>query len=425
MKVLIVGSGGREHTLAWKIAKSPKVDKLYAAPGNGGIAGIAECIDINPEDIEALKDFVKEQRVDLTIVGPEVPLEQGIVDTFAKAGLFIFGPARKAARIEGSKVFAKELMLRYGVPTAAGEIFDDPAAAKIYINKHGAPLVVKADGLCAGKGVIIADTAAEADAAIEAIMIEEKFGAAGRKIIIEEMLQGEEASILVISDGENILPLASSQDHKRVYNGDQGPNTGGMGAYSPAPVVTENIFKETMDKIIKPVIKGMAKEGIVYRGVLYAGIMITASEIKALEFNCRFGDPETQALLPRLKTDLIEVMEAALNGGLGKMTLEWDERSCVCVVLASGGYPGKYEKGRPISGLDIVENMEDVVVFHAGTKLQAAGGRPRVVTNGGRVLGVTGLGADIEKAIARAYEAAGKIHFEGMHYRRDIADRAL
>jgi len=422
MRILVIGSGGREHALAWKIAQSKLCDKLFCAPGNAGIAQVAECIDIKADDITGLLDFARREKIDLTVVGPEGPLSLGIVDEFAKYKLKIFGPNKAAAQMEASKVFSKELMAKYKVPTAGFKVFDNPEEAKEYIEKIGNPCVVKADGLAAGKGVVVAKTVDEAKVAVDAMMREKIFGDAGNKVIIEECLQGEEASILVLTDSKEVIVLASAQDHKRVFDNDAGPNTGGMGAYSPAPVVTKELFKEILDKVIYRTIDGLVKEGIDYRGVLYAGIMLTKDGPKTLEFNVRFGDPETQAILPRLKSDLIEVMLATLEQKLNRIrTLEWDERACLCVVCAAKGYPGNYERGKDISGLDKAARIKDVAIFHAGTKLQ----NNKVVTNGGRVLGVTGLGKTIKEAIDNTYAAVREINFEGMHYRKDIGKKAI
>jgi len=415
----------------WKIAQSKLVDKVFCAPGNGGISQQAECLDIKAEDIPALLDFARKEKVDLTVVGPEAPLSLGIIDEFHKYKLRIFGPNKKAAQLEASKVFAKELMAKYKVPTADFKIFDNPGAAKSYIDQIGAPCVVKADGLAQGKGVVVAKTADEAKLAVASMMEEKIFGNAGNKVIIEECLEGQEASIIVIADSKKVIPLASSQDHKRIFDDDKGPNTGGMGAYSPAPIVTEGLFKEVLDKVIYRTIDGLAKEGIDYSGTLYAGIMLTKQGPKTLEFNVRFGDPETEAILPRMKSDLVEVMLAASEGKLSRMNnLDWDQRACVCVVCTSGGYPGNYEKGKEIFGLEEVAKMKDAVVFHAGTKIRIindVGQRPETeyLTNGGRVLGVTGLGNNIKEAIDKTYQAVGKINFAGMHYRRDIGQKAL
>ncbi|MEK6714917.1 MAG: phosphoribosylamine--glycine ligase [Candidatus Omnitrophota bacterium] len=433
MRVLVIGSGGREHALVWKIAQSKLADKIFCAPGNGGIADLAECIDIKAEDIPALIDFTRREKIDLTVVGPEVALSLGIVDEFNKYKLKIFGPNKKAAQLESSKVFAKELMAKYKVPTADFKIFSAGGgdAAKKYIEKIGAPCVVKADGLAAGKGVVVTKSVDEAKQTVTLMMQEKIFGDAGTRVIVEECLEGQEASILVLTDSKETIPLVSAQDHKRVFDHDQGPNTGGMGAYSPAPAVTEGLFSEILDKVIYRIIDGLAKEGIDYRGVLYAGIMLTKSGPKVLEFNVRFGDPETQAILPRLNSDLVEVMLATADGKLTKFKkfggLKWDNRACVCVVCASGGYPGEYEKGKEIFGLDEAEKMKDVMVFHSGTKSvpRPSSLVPRFVTNGGRVLGVTGLGNTIKEAIEKTYQAVDKIDFKGMHYRKDIGRKAL
>ncbi len=422
MRILVVGSGGREHALIWKIAQSKLVEKIFCAPGNGGIAQLAECIDINADDVFGLLEFSRKERIDLTVVGPEVVLSLGIVDEFIKAGLRIFGPNKKAANLEASKIFSKQLMAKYKVPTADFKIFDDPKAAKKYIEKIGSPCVVKADGLAAGKGVVVAKSIDEAKHAVTSMMQDKIFGDAGKKIIIEECLDGQEASILVITDSKQVLTLASAQDHKRIFDNDQGLNTGGMGAYSPAAIVTADILAEVMEKIIYRTIDGLVKEGREYRGVLDAGIMLTKDGPKALEFNVRFGDPETEAILPRLKSDLVEVMLAASRGELVKVkNLSWDNRACVCVVCASGGYPGGYLKDKEICGLEAAEKLKDIVVFHAGTKKVGT----KILTNGGRVLGVTGLGATIEDAINKTYKAISKINFEGMHFRRDIGFKAL
>jgi phosphoribosylamine--glycine ligase len=427
VKILVVGSGGREHALCWKIAQSPKCKKLYCAPGNGGIAEVAQCVDIKTEDIEGLLKFAKENRIDLTVVGPEVPLVAGIVDRFEKEKLRIFGPKKECALLEGSKVFSKELMKRSGVPTADFRVFDSYEAAIKYLESVKPPVVVKADGLCAGKGVVVCKTISEAKEAVKQMMVDKIFKDAAKKIIIEECLIGEEASIIVISDGKNVTSLASSQDHKRVFDSDKGPNTGGMGAYSPAPVVTDKLFKEIIDNVMLPVIKQMAKDGKPFKGALYAGIMITKDGPKVLEFNTRFGDPETQAIIPRLKGDLVEALERSIDGKLEGYQMQWDQRSCVSVVLASGGYPGDYEKGIEIKGLEFARSLKDVVVFHAGTKAgrRAKDGNSTFITSGGRVLNVTALGNDTKDAINNCYNAVGKIRFDRMHYRRDIGLKAV
>jgi len=388
MKVLVVGSGGREHALVWKISQSPKVTAIYAAPGNAGIAQLAECAAIKADDIPGLLVFAKSKAVDLTIVGPEGPLSMGIVDEFEKAGLRAFGPSGKAAEIEASKRFSKDLMKKYNIPTAAYGVFTNKAAAEAYVCEKGAPIVVKADGLAAGKGVVVAETIDEALKALDLIMANKAFGTAGDRVVIEECLKGEEASFMAFSDGRTVVPMASSQDHKRVFDADKGPNTGGMGAYSPAPVVTKRLERKVMDTIMIPTVRAMEKEGRLFKGVLYAGLMINDGEAKVLEFNARFGDPETQPIMARLDTDLIEIIEAILDGSLVKIDIKWKPDSAVCVVMASGGYPGNYEKGRVISGLDNAAKQRGVVVFHAGTAFKNG----VVVSDGGRVLGVTGLG---------------------------------
>jgi len=422
VRILVVGSGGREHALVWKIAQSELVDKIFCAPGNGGIAHLAECVDIKADDVFGLLEFARKEKIDLTVVGPEVALSLGIADEFTKAGLKIFGPNKKAANLEASKVFSKELMAKYKVPTADFKVFDNPDSAKKYIDKLGAPCVVKADGLAAGKGVVVAKTIKEAKDAVTSMMEDKIFGDAGKRIIIEECLLGQEASILVITDSKNVVALASAQDHKRIFDNDQGANTGGMGAYSPASIVTPDILVEVMEKIIYRTIDGLAKEGIGYRGVLYAGVMLTKDGPKTLEFNVRFGDPETEAILPRLKSDLVEVMLATVDEELIRVkNLYWDSRACICVVCASGGYPGDYTKGKEIRGLDEAEKLKDIVVFHAGTRKTG----DKIFTSGGRVLGVTGLGSTIEDAIDKTYKAVSKIDFEGIHYRKDIGAKAI
>ncbi|MDP3791226.1 MAG: phosphoribosylamine--glycine ligase [Candidatus Omnitrophota bacterium] len=426
MKILVIGSGGREHAICWKVAQSPKCGKLYCAPGNGGISEVAELVDIKADDIEGLIKFAKEKSIDLTIVGPEGPLVAGIVDKFEKKGLRIFGPSKDCALLEGSKVFAKELMKSAGVPTADFKVFDSYDKALKYLEGKAPPVVIKADGLCAGKGVVVCKTITEATDAVKDMMVKRAFGDAANNVIIEDCLIGEEASIIVISDGKNVVSLASSQDHKRIFDGDKGLNTGGMGAYSPAPVVTEALFEDIMDRVVWPVIKTLAKLGKPYKGVLYAGIMVTKDGPKVLEFNTRFGDPETQAILPRLKSDLVEVIEKAIDGKLAGYSLQWDARPCVSVVVASGGYPGDYQKGIEIKDLEFAKALKDVVIFHAGTKKgrRLADGNSTFITNGGRVLNVTALGSDIKTAIDNCYNAVGKINFDRMHYRRDIGYRA-
>jgi phosphoribosylamine--glycine ligase len=420
MKVLVVGGGGREHALAWKLAQSPLVEKVYAAPGNPGIAQIGECVPIAPTEVEKLAEFAEEKGIELTVVGPEAPLVAGITDVFEKRGLKVFGPSKAAARLEGSKVFAKEAMRRFGVPTADFWVFEDPEEAKRFVKKKGAPIVVKADGLAAGKGVTVARTVEEAVEAIERIMVRKVFGEAGKRVVVEECLKGEEVSYLVIADGERFLPLEPAQDHKAVFDGDKGPNTGGMGAYSPAPILSPEMEKEVQERVIKPVLKGMKAEGTPFKGVLYAGLMITEKGPMVLEFNVRFGDPEAQTLMRRLNSDLAQVCLEAIEGRL-RERLDWSEETSICVVLASKGYPGKYEKGKEITGIEEAEKVPSVVVFHAGTAVKDG----KLVTNGGRVLNVTALGKDVVEARERVYEAVKKIHFDGMHYRTDIGMKAI
>lgn len=418
MRILIVGSGGREHAIAWALSKSDKVERLYCAPGNAGIAELAECVPISEDQFEPLTKFAKEQEIDLVVVGPEAPLFAGLVDVLEEAGLKAFGPRRNAAIIEGSKVFTKQLMRKYNIPTAAYESFDNYEEALAYLRKQRAPIVVKADGLAAGKGVTVAATLEEAERALREIMVDKVFGEAGAQVVIEEFLSGQEMSILAFVDGETVRPMVPSQDHKPVYDGDKGPNTGGMGTYSPVPHIPQSVVDEAIGTILIPAARAMVREGRPFRGVLYAGLMITEQGPKTVEFNCRFGDPETQVVLPRLKTDLTDIFMATVNGKLQEIEIEWSDEAAVCVVLASGGYPGPYEKGKPITGLDQVEQS---VVFHAGTKLADG----RIVTNGGRLLGVTALAKDIAEARARAYADIEKIRYEGKHYRTDIALKAL
>ncbi len=421
MKILVVGGGGREHALVWKLAQSPLVETLYCAPGNPGIARLADCVHIPADDIEALLDFALAEKIDLTVVGPEVPLTLGIVDRFQAAGLEIFGPNQAAARIEGSKSFSKDLMAKYAIPTAAYRTFTERDAAVAYIKAQGAPIVVKADGLAAGKGVIVAMSMDQAIAAVDDIMLDKVFGAAGASVVIEEFMEGEEASFFAFTDGRNILPLASSQDHKRAFDNDEGPNTGGMGAYSPAPVVTAALHDEIVATIVKPTIAGMASEGCPYSGILYVGLMIKDGRPRVVEYNARFGDPEAQPLLMRMKSDIVPVLQACARGDLRQDSIKWHDKAAVCVVMASGGYPAAYTKGFEITGLDNVLAMDDVMVFHAGTSLENG----RVVNTGGRVLGVTGLGRTVAEAIACAYGAVAKIHWKGVHFRRDIGRKAL
>jgi len=421
MKILVVGGGGREHALVWKIARSPKVKKIFCAPGNAGIAQLAECVPIGAEDVEKLVAFAKENGIDLTVVGPEAPLTRGIVDIFSAQGLKVFGADSRAAELESSKSFAKALMQKYGIPTAKGQTFTTVKKAESYIRRIGAPLVVKADGLAAGKGVIVCDTVEKAVAALNRIMVKKEFGAAGSKVVVEEFLSGEEASFLAFTDGETVVPLPSSQDHKTIFDNDKGPNTGGMGAYSPAPLIDPYLHRKIMQEVMIPTVRAMAAEGRPYRGVLYAGLMIDRDRVKVLEFNARFGDPEAQPLLMRMKNDIVPVMESIIAGNLAGCKLEIDPRASVCVVMAAGGYPASYEKGNPIAGLNSVGRMKDVVVFHAGT----ASRDKTTVTSGGRVLGVTALGDTVAKAIERAYRAAAKISWKDAYYRKDIGQKAV
>jgi phosphoribosylamine--glycine ligase len=420
MKILVVGSGGREHALAWRLAQSPRVQKVYVAPGNGGTATENGVENVALGEIPKLIEFCRKETIQLTVVGPEAPLAAGIVDQFQAAGLRIFGPTRAAAQLESSKDFAKSFMVRHGLPTARHATFTSAAEAKAYVDREGAPIVVKADGLAAGKGVVVAASREEAHRAIDAMLTTRSLGEAGARVVVEEFLQGEEASFIVMCDGTHVLPLATSQDHKRLRDGDAGPNTGGMGAYSPAPVVTPKVHARVMREIVQPALQGMAKDGIPYVGFLYAGLMIDAAgSPRTLEFNCRLGDPETQPILLRLKSDLLELIEHALAGSLDRAEADWDRRAALGVVLAAAGYPEEPRKGDPIDGLP--KPAEDCRVFHAGTKLESG----RVVTNGGRVLCVTALGDSIRMARTRAYEAVERIRFAGMQYRRDIGHRAL
>lgn len=421
MKALVIGGGGREHAIVWKLAQSRAIDRIFCCPGNGGIAEIAECIDIDSLDFQKLIDFVRYEWIDMTIVGPELPLSKGIVDAFQKEGLKILGPSASAARLESSKVFAKEFMKRHRIPTANYRVFNSLSMAEEYLRIKGAPIVVKADGLAAGKGVFVAKTTQEAIDAVRLIVKDRVFGEAGNNVVIEDCLEGEEASFMVFTDGNTVVPMASSQDHKRVFDNDEGPNTGGMGAYSPAPVITEQLQEVVLKDIIYPTIKGLKSEGIAYKGILYAGLMIKEGKPSVLEFNCRLGDPETQPVLYRLQGDLLDIAFAISDEKLSKAEIGWSNHSSLCVVLASGGYPGVYESNKPISGLDKVKALKEVTVFHAGTEFKDN----RLVTKGGRVLGVTSLGKDIHEARQKAYEAVKLINFQGMHYRKDIALRAL
>ena len=421
MKVLVVGGGGREHALVWKLRQSPLVRKVYAAPGNAGIAELAECADISVTDIRLLADFAERHGIDLTVVGPELPLTMGIVDEFERRGLRIFGPGREAAALEGSKVFAKRFMKRHGIPTGYHQEFDRAEDARRYIREVGAPTVVKADGLAAGKGVVVCRTVEEALDAVSLMMEARAFGDAGNQVVVEEFLHGEEVSFLAFTDGTTVLPLPAAQDHKAALDHDRGPNTGGMGAYSPAPVLSEAVQRKVMERILVPTVKGMAAEGRPYRGVLYAGLMIHDGEPRTLEFNARLGDPEAQVLLARMASDLAPVLEAAVDGQLHEAQIAWRPDPAVCVVMAAAGYPGSFEKSKPIAGLRAAARLKDVVVFHAGTALHQG----QVVTAGGRVLGVTAWGKDLATAIEKAYRSVGKIHWDGVHYRTDIGRKAL
>ena len=421
MKILVIGSGGREHALVWKLAQSVRKPDLFCAPGNAGIRKLATCVDIAVNDIPGLLAFAREQSIDLTVVGPEEPLTLGIVDVFREQGLRIFGPDSRGAVLEGSKVFTKDFLARHNIPSARYRSFAKRSEAKKYLGTIAMPCVVKADGLAAGKGVIIAHTVAEAEQAVDLIMRDKAFGAAGSRVVIEEFLVGEEASFIAFTDGSTVLPLPSSQDHKAAWDNDQGPNTGGMGAYSPAPVMTEAMTRRVMEEVMLPTVRGMAADGRPYTGMLYAGLMIDGDRINVLEFNCRFGDPECQPLLVRLNSDLVDVLEACIDGTLDRVQLDIDPRPAVCVVMASGGYPGKYETGKAIKGLNKAAKVEGVEVFHAGTAVHGK----QTVTRGGRVLGVTAIGADIREAIDRAYQAADLIKWSDCFFRRDIGHRAL
>jgi len=422
MNVMVVGGGGREHALAWKISESPLVKKVFCAPGNPGIAHHAECVGLNAEDITGILQFCRQKEIDLVVVGPEAPLCMGLADELREhGGIRVFGPSKAAAELEGSKVFAKKTMHKHAIPTAPFRVFEDAHDAHDYVDRVGAPIVVKADGLAAGKGVIVCRTIEEAHEAVRLIMEERVFGRAGERAIVEECLAGEEASVLAITDGRRIIPLEPAQDHKPVFDGDRGSNTGGMGAYSPVPQVTAAVRDQIERKVLVPTIHAMRMSGRKYQGVLYAGMMLTANGPQVLEFNIRWGDPEAQPLLMRIRSDIVPVMLAAAEGNLDDQTIEWDPRAAVCVVMASGGYPGRYEKGKVIEGLDRAAKLPDVMVFHAGTALSEG----RVVTSGGRVLGVTALGRDVAEARARAYEAVDLIRWEGVHYRTDIGAKAL
>ena len=423
MRILVIGGGGREHALVWKLAQSEKVTKIYCAPGNPGIAQIADCVKLDLNNLESVAQFAQDNNIELTVVGPEATLVEGIVDVFVSKGLKIFGPTKLAARIEGSKAFAKDLMKKYNIPTAKYEVFFDAAQAKEYIKQEGAPIVIKADGLAAGKGVVVAMDEAQALAAIDNIMVDNELGQAGASVVIEEYLEGEEASLLAFADGKTVVPMVAAQDHKRIFDGDQGPNTGGMGTYAPAPVLTEALKQESIDKVLLPTMAAMQAEGCPYQGCLYAGLMITAKGVKVIEFNARFGDPETQVVLPLLDGDLAEILLACAGGELDKVQVNWKkDQAAVCVVMAAQGYPANnYKKGVAIHGLDGILEHDDIEVFHAGTGYSDN----EIVTTGGRVLGVVGFAQGLHAAKDRAYQGVGQIHFDGVQYRKDIAWRAL
>jgi phosphoribosylamine---glycine ligase len=420
MKILVIGSGGREHALAWKLRQSPHTDRIFCAPGNAGTGEIAENVPIPASNLRALAGFAKENRIDLTVVGPDDPLAAGIIDLFKAQKLRAFGPDKSAARIESSKIFAKELMHAHNIPTAEAGTFSDISEAFRYCERVKFPVVIKADGLALGKGVVIATDAVMARATIDEMMNQRRFGAAGQRIVIEQFLRGTECSLHALMDGKNYLLLESARDHKRALDGDKGPNTGGMGAFSPADNWNSKLQSRFESEIMQPLLSALVQEGVTFRGLLYPGLIITSEGPRVLEFNCRFGDPETQALLPRMKSDLLPLLEATIDGNIDQCAIEWDPRAAVTVVLASAGYPGKYETGKSISGLDDAAKLEDVRIFHAGTKRDGA-----VKTAGGRVLAITGLGSTIDAARTRAYEAVSRIHFEGCHYRRDIALSAV
>lgn len=417
MDLLVIGGGGREHAVIKKLKESPRCGKIYCAPGNGGIANDASCVPLKATDVQGVVAFAKEHGIGLVVVTPDDPLSLGMVDALEEAGIPAFGPRKNAAEIESSKVFSKNLMKKYGIPTAAYDVFDDPAEALRFIRERNTyPTVIKADGLALGKGVVLAQDYEQAQDAVRSIMEERIFGASGSRVVIEEFLTGPEVSVLAFTDGKTLVPMVSSKDHKRALDGDRGPNTGGMGTISPNPYYTQAIAEQCMEEIFLPTVNAMNTEGRPFRGCLYFGLMITAQGPKVIEYNARFGDPETQVVLPRLKTDLLTIFEAVAQGWLSEVAIEWDKRAAACVVAASGGYPGKYETGKTITGLDQAESLPDVTVYHAGTKRKESG----IVTAGGRVLGVTALGSDLEEALQKAYEAVSRIHFEAMHYRRDI-----
>ncbi|MBI5360362.1 MAG: phosphoribosylamine--glycine ligase [Planctomycetes bacterium] len=421
MDVLVIGGGGREHALVWKIKQSPLVEKIYCAPGNAGIATLAECVDISAEDTDGLLEFASKNNIGLTVVGPEQPLLAGIADKFIGRGLKIFGPTKLAANLEGSKSFCKNLLKQYAVPTANYRVFDSHVQAQEYVRNGKLPVVIKADGLASGKGVKICKSRDEAESALKEIMEDKVFGAAGNSVVVEEFLEGDELSVMAITDGKTIMVLEGAQDHKRAFNEDKGPNTGGMGAYSPVPFLNDKLYARIEKEILVPVVHAMKKERMPFKGLLYAGIMLCKPAPKVLEFNVRFGDPETQPVMMRMKSDIVPIMLATINGTLEEQEIAWDERGSVCVVMASGGYPDKYDKGFEITGLEEAGKMQDTVVFHAGTKTENG----KCVTSGGRVLGVTTLGKDIKSARMSVYKAIGKINFEKAHYRTDIGSKAM
>lgn len=421
MNILLIGSGGRENALAWKLAQSSRVDELYIAAGNPGTAEFGQNLDFDANNQNALLEFAIKEKIDITVVGPEAPLAAGIADLFEEHGLKVFGPNQRAARLESSKAFSKELMQKYKIPTAAYKSFTEADKAVEYIKAQGAPIVVKASGLAAGKGVIVAQTEAEAVKAVETIMKDEKFGEAGARVVIEEFLEGEEATILAFCDGQTIVPMIASQDHKPAYDGGKGPNTGGMGAYAPAPVVTEEIKEEFRTEIMEPTLKALLSEGLDFKGIIYFGLMIKEGKAKVLEYNVRFGDPEAQVVLPLLETDLVDIMEAVIEENLAQVEIKWKDQKALCVVMASGGYPIEYEKGKEITGINEAESAEDIIVFQAGTELKDG----KLLTAGGRVLAVTALGDDLEEVIEKAYAGVEKIDFEDFQIRNDIGQKAL
>lgn len=416
MKVLIIGKGGREHAIAWKLSKSKKISKLYCAPGNAGIEEFAQCVPIEATDIDKLVDYAKSERIDFTVVGMDDPLVMGIVDAFEKEGLRVFGPRKNAAIIEGSKAFSKDLMKKYHIPTAAYESFEDYDKALAYLKTQDMPIVIKADGLALGKGVLICNDFNEAEAGLKEIMLDKKFGTAGNKVVIEEFLTGPEISVLSFCDGNTVVPMVSAQDHKRALDHDMGLNTGGMGTFSPSRIYTQQLDKECMETIYKPTVAAMNSEGRTFKGIIYFGLMLTPKGIRVIEYNARFGDPETQVILPRLKTDLLEIFEACVDGTLDKMDIQWEDNAAVCVILASGGYPEKYEKGYAITGLESLQQKDNMIAFHAGTKKENG----NIVTDGGRVIGITGVGKNLDDAIKIAYQGVELVNFEKKHYRTDI-----